>query len=200
MYRYLEDDDLGLGRAVSAALANSLGVYVFLDLHFDGQVALFTIAIAAASSMLAGLAPALRILRLDQSLAQSTGGRGVIGARHGVTARRTLAVAQIAISLALVTGAVLFIGNLRALTSQNPGFNADGVSIAMLDISGASIPKQARAGYYLRFLNRLESSGAIAAAAEVVIVPIWGGTWSAPLSIDAANGARMPGGEAISTA
>jgi hypothetical protein len=99
MYRYLEDDDLGLGRAVSAALANSLGVYVFLDLHFDGQVALFTIAIAAASSMLAGLAPALRILRLDQSLAQSTGGRGVIGARHGVTARRTLAVAQIAISL-----------------------------------------------------------------------------------------------------
>jgi putative ABC transport system permease protein len=85
---------------------------------------------------------------------------------------------------------------LRALTSQNPGFNADGVSIGMIDISGASIPKKARAAYYLRFLNRLESSGAIAAASEVVIVPIWGGSWSAPLSIEPANGARMAGGEA----
>jgi predicted permease len=185
-----------LGSAVSSALANSLGAYVFLDLHFDGRVALFTIAIAAASSILFGLAPALRVLRLGQSLAQSAGGRGVIGARHRVTPRRALTIAQIAISLALVTGAVLFIGNLRALTSQNPGFNADGVSIAMLDISGAAIPKPARADYYLRFLDRLESSGAIAAAAEVVVVPIWGGTWSAPLSIDAVNGARLAGGEA----
>jgi cell division protein FtsX len=113
---------LALGSAVSAALVNSLGAYVFLDLHFDRQVALFTIAIAVVSSLLFGLAPALRILRHGQSLAQSAGGRGIIGARHGVTARRTLAVAQIAISLALVTGAVLFIGNLRALTSQKSRF------------------------------------------------------------------------------
>ena len=187
---------LVLGRAVSAVLANSLGAYVFLDLRFDGQVTLFTIAIAASASMLFGFAPALRVLRLGRNLAQSAGGRGVIGARHDVTGRRALAVAQIAISLALVTGAVLFIGNLRALTSTNPGFNGDGVSIAMLDISGASIPKEARAGYYLRFLDRLQSSGAIAAAAEVVVVPISGGTWSAPFSIQAANGGNLAGGEA----
>jgi predicted permease len=176
-----------LGGVVSAALASSLGQDIFLDLSFDWRVALFTGAVAVAACLLFGLAPALRVFRLNRSLAQSAGGRGIAGACEGIATRRGLAVVQMALSLALVTGALLFIGNLRNLLFQNPGFHAEGVTIAMVDISGSSMPKEARAPYYLQLLDRIQSSSAVSAASEVALTPIGGGTWNMPLEVELAG-------------
>ncbi len=184
-----------LGRVVSGALAASLGEGIFLDLSLDWNIALFTGGVAVVACVLFGLAPALRVFRLDRSLAQSAGGRGIAGAREGIAARRGLAIVQMALSFALLTGALLFIGSLRNLLFQNPGFKAEGVTIAMVDISGSSMPKEMRARYYLQLLDRIEASRGVSAASEVAVTPIGGGSWNTPLNVELAGGARLTAAE-----
>ncbi|HEX3880534.1 MAG TPA: ABC transporter permease [Bryobacteraceae bacterium] len=181
---------LALGGFISEGLARTLGVGVFLDLKLDWRVIAFTSGVAIVACMLFGLAPALRVFRLSGRLAQAAGGRGVAGAREGAAVRRGLAITQIALSLALVTGALLFVGSLRNLMQQDPGFQAEGVNVVLADISGSSIPKARRAQFYLDMLARMQASSAVRAASLVAVTPVGGGTWNMPTQVELPSGAR----------
>jgi predicted permease len=133
---------------------------------------------------------------MDGGLAQAVCGRGIVGARPGMSSRRGLVAAQMALSLVLVTTALLFAGGLRKLMTQDPGFRADGVVVVMADISGAKMAAAQRAPYFLRLLERLQSSSGVAAAGSVAVRPISGSTWNAPLSVDGADGGHPVKGDA----
>ena len=181
------------GAALSKALTGFFGSGVFLDLSPDWRVALFTAGLAVGSCLLFGLAPGLRAAGMERGLAQAAGGRGISNTREGLGARRGLAVAQIALSLVLVTAALLFLVGLHMLITEDPGFRADGVVVAMADISGANMPPAERAAYFLRLIDRIQSSRSVAAAASAAVVPIGGGTWNNPVSIDGASGQPVDG-------
>src|SRR5262249_16206139 len=93
----------------------------------DAAVLAFTAGVSIVSGLLFGVAPALASLRVDVN-AMLKGGAGQ-GASRRRTARagRSLVVAQVALSIALLvsTGLVLrSVGNLRRV---DPGVNADHV-------------------------------------------------------------------------
>jgi predicted permease len=97
---------------------------VILDSTFNVRLLGFALSLAALTSVLFGLAPALAARRaslrdpLDQSSA-----RLVAGGRVGPHA--VLVVIQVAMSLLLLTGAGLFLRTLANLKAQDLGFDRD---------------------------------------------------------------------------
>lgn len=93
----------------------------------DVRVLLFTLALSLQTGLLFGLAPAFRASRID--LASTLKGATVCVA--GDTSRQrlnqALVVAQVALSLALLVGAGLFVRTLVKLRGTDAGFNRENV-------------------------------------------------------------------------
>ena len=91
----------------------------------DMRVYLVALALTALTSVLFGLAPALAGSRTDLSLQLQDGGRSHIGS--GGNLRAWFVGGEIAISVVLLSGALLFFRTLDKLQNVNPGLRADQV-------------------------------------------------------------------------
>jgi predicted permease len=116
------------------------------DISIDGRVLLFTLLISLVSGTLFGLAPALRISRIDLQSALKVGGRGeaVAGAMwaRGRSLRKSLVVCELALSVLLLIGATLLIRSLANLQSVSPGFNPKNVLTMELAMTGDRYRKE----------------------------------------------------------
>jgi hypothetical protein len=126
------------------AFLNTQSTQVFLDLEMDWRVFLFTAGVAAAAALFFGVAPAVRSTRLSLAATMKSGGRGTTdgGTRFGL--RRALVVAQVSLSLVLVTSALLLGRTYHNLMSENPGFRQDGILIANVDVRRTGVEAGAR--------------------------------------------------------
>ncbi len=102
-----------------------------LSLQSNWRVLVFTAVIALLATCLFGIAPALSATRID---VHST----LQGARRGLTAQgslgRLLVVAQLAISLVLLSGAALLTRSLWNLRHQDYGFQREGTLVVDLPV------------------------------------------------------------------
>jgi predicted permease len=103
--------------------------------------------------------------------------RSVAGSREGVGLRRALVVSQVALSLVLLAGAVLFAGTLRNLLAVDAGFEPDAVAIARVDFARLPLSPGGRETLRRDVLDRIRRVSGVSAAAEVRHVPL-GGTSS----------------------
>lgn len=117
-----------------------------IGVALDAQVLGFTMAVAIATVLLFGVAPAFHTTRLELSPALKEG-RGVVGGKTRNRLSRGLIVGQVSISLTLLMGAILFLRSLNNLMNVDTGFDKQNVVIIGVD-PGAS-------GY--RVDGRLES-------------------------------------------
>jgi putative ABC transport system permease protein len=112
-----------LSRFVPPALSATI------DLHLDTRAVVFTALTTAATAVFFGMAPALQ--GASRSLSDSLkADAGTGGDRRGARLRHGLVIAEIAIALVLVVGAVLLVETLFHLRSVDPGFRADHVLTA----------------------------------------------------------------------
>ena len=95
----------------------------FGEVQLDLRVLLFTAAVALVTGVLFGLAPALAASRPELHDALKDGAR-TTGHGHG-RLRKTLIVAEIAISLVLLVGAGLMLRSFARLRAVDPGFATD---------------------------------------------------------------------------
>ena len=95
------------------------------SIHVDGGILAFTLAIAAITGAIFGLAPARRMLRPDIAKTLREGGRGVGQRASNHRARRVLVVAEVALSVMLLAGAGLLIRSFSRLMRVDPGFRTD---------------------------------------------------------------------------
>ena len=70
------------------------------------------------------------------------GGRGLTSGRERFALRRVLVTAQVALSLVLLVGALLFVGSLRKLLAVDAGFNPEGIVRVSTDFRSAHYPKE----------------------------------------------------------
>src|SRR4029453_8714430 len=90
----------------------------------------FAAFIALASSILCGLAPALRLARGDVQSGLHDSRRGATSGGSRDHVRAALIVAEVALSLLLLVGAGLLIRSALAMQRVNPGFDPSGVITA----------------------------------------------------------------------
>ena len=102
-----------------------LPVPVGLDLTPDLRVLGFTLVVTVVTGVIFGLAPALRASRADVVTALKVDSPAMrLGGRR-FSLQGALVVGQVALSLLLVVGALLFTQTLRAAASIDPGFRVD---------------------------------------------------------------------------
>jgi predicted permease len=110
-----------LGTRALLAFASASVSDLALDASSDFRVLLFTAAASLTTGILVGLVPALRETRIDLSQTLSMNQRRTAGSR--VRGGRILVVAQIALSIILVTGAALLARSLRNMLVEKVGFD-----------------------------------------------------------------------------
>jgi len=99
------------------------GSYSFgLNLHLDGTVVGFTLALMVIASIATGLAPA--IYASSPALAQLLGGEIVVGGARKSVRRNFLVIVQVAVSTLVLVGMGLCERNLYNLRHVDPGFSA----------------------------------------------------------------------------
>jgi putative ABC transport system permease protein len=134
----------------------------------------FAIAVALVSSVLCGMAPALRASRRDLQTGLRDGGRGSTGGRRD-RLRGALIVAEVALSLPLLVGAGLLIRSAIALQRTDTGLEPRGVLSARLTLPATSYTEPARIHETLRRINEAAAAIPGVAAAAITSYAAMGG-------------------------
>jgi predicted permease len=106
-----------------------------LELKPDLRMLGFTLGVTLLTGLLFALAPAVQATRLDMIPALKNETVMVSGGRRRWELRRLLVILQVALSLALLVGAGLFMRSLRNLKAVDYGYDADQVVTLALDPS-----------------------------------------------------------------
>ena len=134
----------GLGRIFSDFALPGIGR---IEVAIDWRVVLAVACLAVVAGTCAGVAPALLAVRESVTGAL---GRGIrTGPPRAGRLRHALAAVQVALSLTLLVGALLFLMTLRHLRSVDLGFDPAGVTLVTLNVRGYGYT-DARAVDYLR--------------------------------------------------
>jgi hypothetical protein len=163
-----------LGGALSRFLVTFLSVPgdpVFLDLHSTWRVLGFTAGLVLMTCLIFGVAPALRMTGADPGVALKNGGRGTTEGRAHLRLRRSLVVAQIALSLVLLVGALLFTTTLRNLMRADVGFQTDGLLAASVGFRSLNVPAERIEGFKRDLAERLRAIPGVEARGRSRIDP-----------------------------
>jgi len=178
-----------IGAAAGAALAELLGRVliagvgssqdqVYLSLAPDWRMLAFTAGLALLTCLFFGIAPAMQCAKTDPGAIVKTSGRGLSATRQGLLLRRGFIVSQIALSLLLVAGSLLFVRTFRNLVEMNAGFDQDGVLVADFYYSALNLPQAKRLEYKRELLAQVRATPGVEAAAAALIVPLSGNGWN----------------------
>jgi len=162
-----------LGR-VLVSLLRTDGSSIFVDLHQDWRVLAFTASLAILTCLLFGLAPALRATRTSPGEVLKAGSRGMTAGRERFGLRRILVVSQVALSLVLLVGALLFVQSLHNLLTVEPGFRQDGILITSVAFGRLNLPPDRLPAVKSTVLERVRAIPGVDAASDVEKVPIGG--------------------------
>jgi putative ABC transport system permease protein len=163
----------GLSRTLVAFL-NTSGNTLTLPMNLDWRVLGFTAALATATCILFGLTPALKATRVSPDMAIRAAGRANTSGRESIGLRQALVVAQVALSLALLFGSLLFARSLYNIMTVDPGFRSDGIVVAGVTFRKLDVPVADRVAFRQRLVDRVRAIPGVQGAASVGIVPISG--------------------------
>ncbi|HEV8040445.1 MAG TPA: ABC transporter permease [Bryobacteraceae bacterium] len=172
---------------VLLALLTTESDEMFLDFTPDWRVFAFLGCVAVSTCILFGLAPALRATRAEPGTAMKASGRANTATREGFGLRRLLVVSQVALSLVLLVGALLFLRSFRNLLAVDPGFRQDGILLAGLDPRRLGVPKEQRFPLRQEIIRRLQAIPGVEAAADASVIPLGGSSWTQGVRMDAAQ-------------
>jgi len=154
----------------------------------------FSMALASITGLLFGLAPALQAMRygVAPALKEQTAGMSASGSQS--RARQILMVAQICISLLLLTGAGLFTRSLVNLVHSDPGMRTERLVTFTIDPGQSGYPFERRLALFRELRERLGGIPGVRAAASAYLAPLGGSGWGAGVK---APGSRHAGQEFV---
>jgi predicted permease len=184
-----------IGSAAGAALALALSRYLVtafstvdnaysLDLNLDARLLGFLIGATLFACLLFGLMPALRASRVQSGPALKQAGRNTTPGRERFALQRILVVAQVALSLILLVGSLVFVRSFQKLMMLNPGFQTSGVLEAGIDFRAPLVSDEQRLAMDDEILKQLRAVPGIDSAAAVLQPPVAGGYSNDRIHID----------------
>ena len=175
------------------AFLPALPMPVRLDLSISLRTLLFAVGTALVAGLVFGLAPARHALRTDLSPAlhhRSSTPRGRrLWLRHGLVA------AQVAVSLATIMTAGLFVRTLQAAADVDSGFRTAGVEVLTLDTTLAGATGQDAVGMMDRVVENVRAVPGVEAVGHARMIPLQGGSFRLSgvrlLGVDEETAARL---------
>jgi putative ABC transport system permease protein len=165
------------------------GIFSFtLDYRLDGRVLAFTFLLSLATGVVFGLAPALQASRPDLVPALKDEASAAAQGRRRFSLRNVLVVAQVALSIVLLIGAGLFLRSLNNAQAIDPGFNADKILDAQLNINLLRYTKAQGQEFYRRVVERIEALPGVESASLARAVPMSGSSRTSSFLIQGREG------------
>jgi len=172
-----------LGALVGLALAaGALRVLTTVDptslpplapVALDGTVIAFTLVLSVVTTLLFGLAPALRTLHLNLVDSLREGGQNATVGGRRQRLRGLLVATEVALAVVLVIGAGLMIRSLSALGDIDLGFNPDRVLTMRVAISAAKYDSPERVvNFYKELAERVRALPGVDSAGVVRVLPL----------------------------
>jgi predicted permease len=122
---------------IRAALPN--GAKDYSDVHLDAAAALWSTALAILTGLLFGLLPALAAARSNANESLKGGVHTAVGNAGARRVRAAFVVAEVALSVVLLSGAGLLVRTLAALRDVDPGFQSHGLETAEVPLFAKSL-------------------------------------------------------------
>ncbi|MFN2566547.1 MAG: ADOP family duplicated permease [Gemmatimonadaceae bacterium] len=143
-------------RLLRLAFPESLPFYISLEL--DRPALAFAVLATTLAGVLVGIAPAVRATRVDLTASLKEGGRGSGAGASRSRMRATLVVAEVALSVVLMIGAMLLIRSYRALEGTDLGFDEHGMLSMRISLPTVKYDNHARvSAFYDRLLARIRA-------------------------------------------
>jgi len=139
----------------------------------DTGVLGFSLVVAVLAGLVAGLAPAIHLLRTDLNAVIRSGSSRSVTAGRARSASRLLVVSEVALALALVTTAGLMVKSLMRLQSQDLG-----ITRAPMLTFGVGVPQFVADGddavrrFQLDFLEKVRALPGVTYASGISMLPI----------------------------
>jgi putative ABC transport system permease protein len=162
------------GSGMLVAQLSSVTNSVHLDMPLDWRVLAFTIALAVATALLFGIAPALSVSGLSPFEALKEQGRGGSGERRAGL-RHALVIVQVALSLMLVVTATLFARTLFLMTTRDVGFDREPVLITAIAVNQ---PAERRLDVFDHLRDAASAVPGVASAALSFTTPTGRAGWN----------------------
>jgi putative ABC transport system permease protein len=137
----------------------------------DRTVLAFTLGVAALTSLVFGLLPALQAAGQTGEASLHQSGRSTGGLDRQRT-RRLLVAGEIALALTLLVGAGLMVQSFRRLLAVDPGFRTANVLSARLALPRGVRDSSQVIGFYRDLVDRARALPGISAAAAVSYLPL----------------------------
>jgi predicted permease len=154
-----------------------------VSVPLDGRVLVATAGISLVAAVLFGLAPALQGSRSDITGTLRDEAAGVIGGRRRWSLRGALVIAQVAVSLVLLTGAGLFVRSLVAAAGVDPGFEPAPVAIIQVAPYTSGYDAERARALYEDLHGRARALPTATAAALVSRLPMELGNADTPVRL-----------------
>ncbi len=162
------------------------------EIALDGRVLGFTLAISLFTGIVAGLLPALRLIKTDLNEALKQGLGRTDTDSGGQRARNILVVSEVALSLILLIGAGLMIRSLWQLRAVDPGFDPHHVLTMTVSVPATKFPLPAQqASFFDQLLQRVRALPGVESASVIDNLPLGGGGSHQPVAIEGRKAAPM---------
>jgi putative ABC transport system permease protein len=155
-----------------------------LDFSMDVHALLYLAAITIGTGLLFGLAPALRLSKLDVNTSLKDGGRGSSGGGRGKYLSGLLVVVEMALAVVLLAGAGLMIRSFMNAYRSDLGIQSADILKMRIDLPNAKYlhPDQ-RLAFFDRLKARTDTLPGVEISAITSNVPL-SGFWDFPYEIE----------------
>ncbi|MBP7777735.1 MAG: ABC transporter permease [Acidobacteria bacterium] len=168
---------LGLGLAAAGIRAlialDPTSLPPLTPMALDGTVVAFTFTLAVVTTLVFGLVPALRTLRINlvESLREGSQQATASGSRQRL--RSALVVAEVSLAVVLAVGAGLMVRSLGALGRVPLGFNPEGVLTMRVSLPETRYDSPEKVvGFYRQLLDEVRGMPGVTAAGVVRALPL----------------------------
>jgi predicted permease len=158
----------------------------------DLRILAFTVALTFVTALIFGLLPALRASRPQPwtTLKDTVG--SIAGARGSLFLRKSLVVAQVALSFLLLFGAGLFVRSLQNLKTTTTGVALDNLVTFQLAPALTGYDNERATQFYSSVLERIRSAPGTQSAGIATVPILSGSEWDNSMSVE---GHRASDGE-----
>jgi predicted permease len=144
-----------------------------VSLH-PGDV-VFTLCASVFAGLIFGLIPSIKMASMNLLGTLRIGGRALMGMGSGFRLSMILVVAQIGLTVVVITAAGLVLHSLYRLTRVDPGFRTDHTVTAEVSLDAAACKQKGRCqSFFTSLLDRMQGISGVESAALVDSLPLSG--------------------------
>jgi predicted permease len=154
------------------------------DLSLSGSVIAMTVALAVGSTLVFGLVPALKLVRVEASPASQSQGVRSTGGVSSARFRTTLTTAQIALSMALLVLAGWFAQSLANVTRVDLGFRADSLTVFSVAPDRNGYTAERRSAFFERLEEELAQVPGVTSVAAAAVPLLGNSSWGNNVTVE----------------